>query len=109
MLEAREPLLPAGAELGHHAALDEGPAHRRRFALQLLQFGGIFGRQQIGNGRHQLRDLHQRAFEPAERAGKRARLAGAVGLAAEKPPSGIARRDAADIGADAAHSAPHAR
>ena len=60
MLEAREFLLPVGAELRHHAALDEGPAHRRRFALQLLQFGGVFRRQQIGNGRHQLRDLHQR-------------------------------------------------
>ena len=62
MLEAREFLLPAGTELRHHAALDEGPAHRRRFALQLLQFGGVFRRQQIGNGRHQLRDLHQRAL-----------------------------------------------
>ena len=27
--------LPVGAELGHHAALDEGRAHRRRLALQL--------------------------------------------------------------------------
>ncbi len=83
MLEAFEFLLPAGAELRHHAALDEGPAHRRRFALQLLQFGGIFRRQQIGNGRHQLRDLHQRAFEPAERRRQRARVAGAIG----SPPS----------------------
>ena len=101
MLEALKFFLPVGAELRHHAALDEGPAHRRRFALQLLQFGGIFRRQQVGNGRQQLRDLHQRAFEPAERRGQRARFGGAVGLAAEHAPPGVTRRHAADIGADA--------
>ena len=83
MLEAFELLLPVGAELRHHAALDESPAHRRRFALQLLQFGGIFRRQEIRNGRHQLRDLHQRAFQPAERRSDRGRLAGAVARADE--------------------------
>jgi hypothetical protein len=101
MLEALELFLPAGAKLRHHAALDEGPAHRRRFALQLLQFGGIFRRQQIRHGRHQLRDLHQGTLEAAERAGQGARFAGAVGLAAEQPPSRITRRDPADTGADA--------
>src|SRR5262249_29888615 len=44
-----------------------------------------------------LRDLHQRAFEPAQRRGQRTRLAGAVRLAAQKPPAGIARRDATYI------------
>ena len=39
-------------------------------------------------------------FEPPERRRQRARVAGAVGLAAEQPPAGIARRHAADIGAD---------
>ncbi len=101
MLEACKFLLPVGAKLGDHAALDEGPAHRRRFALQLLQFGGIFRRQQIRDGRHQLRDLHQRTLEPAERRSERSRLAGAVARAAEHAPPGIARRHAADIGADA--------
>ena len=57
----------SGPSSAHHPPLDEGPAHRRRFALQLLQFGGVFRRQQIGNGRHQLGDLHQRTFEIAER------------------------------------------
>jgi hypothetical protein len=100
MLEALKPLLPVGAQLRHHAALDEGPAHGRRFALQLLQFGGVFRRQQIGNGRHQLGDLHQRPFEPPQRRRQRARVAGAIRRAAHEPPAGIARRDAADIGAD---------
>ena len=100
MLEACELLLPVGAELRHHPALDESPAHRRRFALQLLQFGGIFRRQEIRNGRHQLRDLHQRALQPAERRSNRGRLAGAVARAGEHAASGIARRDAAHIGAD---------
>ena len=51
--------------------LHEGPAHRRRLALQLGELGGVFRRQQIGDGRHELGDLHQRAFEIAERAGER--------------------------------------
>ena len=101
MLEAFELLLPVGAKLRHHAALDESPAHRRRFALQLLQFGGVFRRQEIRNGRHQLRDLHQRALQPAERRSDSGRFAGAVARAGEHAPPGIARRDAADIGADA--------
>ena len=95
MLEACELALPVGAELGLHPPFDEGPAHRRRFALQLLQFGGVFRRQQIGDGRHQLGDLHQRTLEIAERGRERARLAGAVRLAAQKPA--------------AAHSAPPRR
>ena len=67
MLKACKPFCPVGAELGHHAALDEGPAHGRRFALQLLQLGGVFRRQQIGNGRHQLGDFHQRPLKPPQR------------------------------------------
>ena len=101
MLEARELLFPAGAQLRHHAALDERPTHGRGFALQLLQLGGIFGRQQIRNGRHQLRDLHERTLQAAKRRRQRQRLAGAIGRAAEKPPAGIARRHATHIGADA--------
>jgi hypothetical protein len=37
VLEARELFCQVGAELGLHAALHEGPAHRRRLALQLWQ------------------------------------------------------------------------
>src|SRR5271170_5749421 len=100
MLEVCEPALPAGAELSVHPPLDEGPAHRRRVALQLLQLGGVFRRQEIGDGRHELGDLHQWALEIAEHGGERARLAGAIGLAAQKPPSRIARGDAAYIRPD---------
>ena len=84
MLEALEFLLPAGAELGLHAALDEGPAHRRRLALQLDQLVGVFRRQRVGNGGEQLRHLHDRPFQPAERRGERERIAAAVLPAAER-------------------------
>jgi hypothetical protein len=100
VLEARKFVLPVGTEFGVHAPFDEGPAHRRRFTLQLLQFLCVFGRQQVRNGRHQLGDFHQRTFEIAERRGKRGGLAGAVRLAAKEAPAAIARRYAADIGAD---------
>ena len=101
MLEVCEFAFPVGAELRAHAPLDEGPAHRRRLALQLLQFDRIFRRQQVGNGRHQLGDLHQRTFEIAERGRQRRGFAGAVGLAAEEAPAAIARGDPSDIGTDA--------
>ena len=82
MLEACEFLLPIGP-LRLHAPFDEGPAHGRRLALQLGELGGIFRRQQIGDGRHQLGDLHQRAFKIAERAGECRGFAGAIGRAAQ--------------------------
>ena len=91
----------SGAELGHHAPLDEGPAHRRGLALQLGELLGIFGRQHVGNGGEELRHLHQRALEAAERGGERRGIAGRGALRAEKPRPGDPRRDAADIGADA--------
>ncbi len=74
MLEFGESVLPAGAELGGHAPLDEGPAHRRGFALELLQFLDIFGRQQVGDGRHQLRDLHDRPLQAAKRCRELGRI-----------------------------------
>ena len=100
MLEAREPRLPVGAELGHHAPLDERPAHRRGVALQLGELLGIFRRQRVGDGRHQLGDLHDRALEAAERGRELDRAPGAVLLAAHQPGRGDARGDPADIGAD---------
>ena len=95
VLEVLEFLFPIGAEFRVHAALDEGPAHGRGFALQLLQFGGVFRRQQIRDGRHELGDLHQRPFETAERGGERRRLPSAIRTGAEKPGAGKARRHAA--------------
>src|SRR3546814_2201904 len=67
VLEGLEPRLPAGAELAAHTALHEGPAHRRRVGLELAQFLGVPARQGIGNGGEDLRRLHQRPLEAADR------------------------------------------
>ena len=100
MLELRELLLPVGAELGAHAPLDEGPAHGRRLALQLDQLVGIFRRQRIGDGGEQLRHLHDRAFQPAERRRKFERVGGAIERHAEKARAGKSRGGAAQLRAD---------
>ena len=66
MLEPLELGLPARAKFGPHTALDESPAHGRRFGLKLLKFGSVLGRHSIGNGGNELRHLHQRTFETAQ-------------------------------------------
>ena len=48
MLEARELVLPIGPELRLHAPLDEGPAHRRRLALQLGSSAAYSGGSRSG-------------------------------------------------------------
>ena len=101
MLEACELLLPVRAKLGLHAALDEGPAHRRRLALQLGQLVDVFGRQRLGDGGEQLRHLHDRTFEAAERRRQFGGVLRAVEIEAEEARAGDPRRHAADIGADA--------
>jgi hypothetical protein len=88
-------------ELRGHAALDEGPAHGRRLALQLHQLGGVFRRQRIGDGGHQLGHLHDRPFEAAERRRELDGVLAAVEREPEQPRPGNARRDPAHIGADA--------
>ncbi len=101
VLELGEFLLPVGAELGGHAPLDEGPAHRRRLALQLHQLGGVFRRQRIGDGGHELGHLHDRPFEAAERRRELDGVLAAVEREAEQSRAREARRDAAHVGADA--------
>ena len=101
MLEAGKFFLPPGAELSLHAALDKGPAHGRCFALQLGQFGGVFGRQRIRDGGQELRHLHDRPFQPAERRRQLHRIAGAIERKPEQPRARQPRRHAAHIGADA--------
>ena len=101
MLETFELVFPAGAEFGLHSALDESPPHRRRLALQLHQLAGVFGRQRVGNGGQQLRHLHDRTLEPAERGRQRQGIAGAATLRADQALARDARRYAADLGADA--------
>ena len=100
MFEALEFAFPGHAEFGVHAALDEGPAHRRRLALQLGQFGGVFRRQGIGDGGEQLRHLHDRTLQAAERGGEPDGIGGAVALRADQALADHARGDAADLAAD---------
>ena len=96
---------PVGAKLGLHAALGEGRAHRRGGRLQLRQLAGVFGRQRLGDGGQQLRHLHQRALEAAERGCQIDGATRAVVLDAEQALAGDARRDGPDVGADLARSA----
>jgi hypothetical protein len=100
MLKARKLRLPVGPEFCAHAPLDEGPAHRWGLALQLGELGRIFGRQRIRNGGDELRHLHDRALEPAERGRKLERVLALVGTHAEKARPGEAGREPADVGAD---------
>ena len=94
-LELREPVLPAGAELGGHAPADERPAHGRRLALQLAELGRVLLGQRLGDGREQLGDLHQRALEAAERRLQLLGVARAVDLDAEVAGAGDPRREPA--------------
>ena len=100
MLEVGEFLLPVRPELGDHTPLHERPAHRRRLALQLAQLFDIFRRQRIRDGGHELRHLHDRSLEAAERRGKLHGVAAAVEGKAEEPRPGDPCRHAAHIGAD---------
>ena len=68
LVELGELALPVRPQFGRHAPAHEGPAHGRRVGLQLGQLAGIFRRQRVGNGGEQLRRLHQRTLQPAQRA-----------------------------------------
>jgi hypothetical protein len=93
-------LLPVGSELRAHAALDESPPHGRRLALQLDQLVGVFGRQRIGNGGEQLRHLHDRTFQAAQRGGELERVRRTVERHAKETRAGKARGRAAELRAD---------
>src|SRR5262249_13538528 len=94
-------LLPVDAQLRGHAALDEGPTHGGRLALQLDEFGSVFRRQRIGDGGHELGHLHDRALEPAERRRELNCIPAAIERDAEQPRPSNARSNPAHIGADA--------
>ncbi len=100
MREPRELCLPVGPKLRRHAPPDERPAHRRRLTLKLTELGGIFSRQRLGDGGEQLRHLHDRALQPAQRGSERGCVAVALSREPEQSSSGDARGHAADIGAD---------
>src|SRR5262249_55874570 len=94
-------LLPVDAQLCGHAALDEGPTHGGRLALQLDEFGGVFRRQRVGDGGHELGHLHDRTLEPAKRRRELDCILAAIERDAEQPRPGDARRNSAHVGADA--------
>ena len=95
--EACEIRLPAWSEFGGHASADEGPAHRRRLALQLSELSRVLGGKRFGNRGEELRHLHDRALETAKRRGQRRGLAVAVGIEPEQTSRGDAGSHAADI------------
>ena len=100
LAEALELRAPIRAKLGGHAAAHERPAHGRRLVLELRQLVGVFGRDRVGDGREQLRDLHERSLEAAQRRGELRRLLLVV-LAAEQVAGAHPRRHAAGSAADA--------
>jgi hypothetical protein len=100
MIEFGKFLLPVGSELRAHAALDKGPSHGRRLALQLDQLIGVFRRQCIGNGGEQLRHLHDRTFQAAECGGELECVRRAVERHAKKPRAGKTRGGTAELRAD---------
>jgi hypothetical protein len=53
------------------------------------------------DGGEELRHLHDRAFQPAERGGKLGRVLGAIEIEPEKARAGDTGRNAADVPADA--------
>ena len=85
-VEGREFLAPVRPKLSSHPSPDEGRAHRRRLALQGDQRLGVIGGQGFGDGGDELRRLHQRSLEAAERAGQSQRVA--VPALAEQPAAG---------------------
>ena len=80
-LEIPEALPPSLPQLARHAPAHERPAHGRRIGLQLPQFLGIGRRQRVRNGGEDLRDLHQRPLEAADRSRQFARMGVMLDLA----------------------------
>ena len=100
VFEFGEALLPIGPQFRRHAPLDEQPAHGRRVGLQMPEFRGVFRRQGVGHGGEELRHLHQRPLDAAERGAQLRRVAGPVELEAEIARPGKANGEPADRGRD---------
>ena len=100
VFEFGEALPPIGPQFRRHAPLDEQPAHGRRVGLQMPEFRGVFRRQGVGHGGEELRHLHQRPLDAAERGAQLRRVAGPVELEAEIARPGKAHGEPADRGRD---------
>ena len=100
--EGTELALPARAELGRHPPLDERPAHRRCVGLKLAQLARILAGQGVGDGGEDLRHLHDRSLEAAERGSEIGGVARAVPIQTEhtlaREPGGEAAETHADLG-----------
>ena len=70
-LERAELRLPIGTEFRAHTPLHERPAHRGRVHLQGRELLGHFRRQEVRDGRKDLRDFHHRSLGPPERGFQR--------------------------------------
>ena len=90
--EVLEPALPVRPQLGGHAPPHERPAHGRRLGLQLRQLAGVFLGQGFGDRRQQLRHLHQRTLQAAQRSPQLLGVAGLIDVDAEQALAGEARR-----------------
>src|SRR5262249_59267727 len=67
---------------------------------QLDQLIGVLRRERVGNGGEQLRHLHDRTFQPAQRGGELECVRRTVKRHAEKPSAGKTRGGAAQLRAD---------
>ena len=99
-LEALEAGRPIRPQLRHHAPAHERRAHGRGLRLQLGQLLRVLGRQRLGDGGQQLRHLHDRPLEAAQRRRQRRRILAVVGIEAEQALARHPRRHRADVGAD---------
>ena len=99
--ERGEGVSPIGAQLRGHAPLHERPTHGRRVGLKLTQFLEVFLGQHVGDGRKDLRHLHQRPLETAKRVLDLDRVLAAVELEPEYAPARETGGEAADRRADA--------
>ena len=68
--------------------------------MKLAKLAGILFGQCLGYGRQQLRHLHDRPLEAAERSCELDRIARTIPFKAEEVLAGNARRDRPDVGAD---------
>jgi len=100
ILERGKALAPLRPQLRLHAPAHEAGTHRRRLRLELGELARVLRRKRFGNGGQELRHLHERTLEPAQRRGELRGLRAVIALDAEEPLARDLRRHRADVGAD---------